>query len=201
MSKANEMLKRLQPHQRNSSTFRVIFEADATQLDKQEAKIIDLQQQLSVDTATWALDYYEKELGLAANKHKPISERRAAIKSKMRSQGKVSLALLQAILDAYTDGQGTVTYDGSLRFIIRKLDGLKLSDIRAAIEETKPAYIGVEFLLSPEAPTIFIKLRNASFQVDYFVCNTFYPNEIVVNAPTLPVFVVPGMPMFTATEG
>ncbi|WGV57779.1 phage tail protein I [Brevibacillus brevis] len=50
------------------------------------------------------------------------------------------------------------------------------------------------------ASTIRVDISTKSFIVDYFVCNTFYPNEIVVNAPSLPVFVAPGMPMFTATE-
>jgi phage tail P2-like protein len=50
------------------------------------------------------------------------------------------------------------------------------------------------------ASTIEVNVSAKKFRVDYFVCNTFYPDEIVVNAPSLPVFVAPGMPMFTATE-
>ena len=47
----------------------------------------DLINQLFIDTATWGLSIYEKELGLITNRSLPYEERREIIKAKLWGRG------------------------------------------------------------------------------------------------------------------
>lgn len=202
MSRADDMLKRLQPFMRKSEWYKVIFKADAKILDERAASIEDLRAQFFVDTATWGLDYYEKELGLTANKNKTLDERRAAIKAKMLSAGKVSIALIKSIVDTFTDGQNEVDYDGAamLHIKISKLSGVDFPGLHAAIDDTKPAHIGVELFLTPGAAAITVIVRSNHFIVDYYVCNSLIAPDIEVPANGVPVFLSAGQVIYIAEE-
>ncbi|WP_312117968.1 phage tail protein I [Brevibacillus reuszeri] len=80
----------------------------------------------------------------------------------------------------------------------------ELAKFRRLIESVKRKSSWLDdIVFKIKAGTIRVGISVQNFSVDYLVCNTFYPNEdgeIVVSAPTTPVFVTPGMPMFTAID-
>lgn len=143
------MLKRLQQFQRKSKVYKAIFDAEANQLDNRDAAISDLHMQMSVDTSTWALSIYETELGIPIDKNKPINERRALIKSKLRGTGKVDAALIKLVVDSWTNGEVDVGFDNStITITFTSVVGLppNIKDVEIAIEEIKPAHLAVLYV-------------------------------------------------------
>ena len=145
MSHNEDMIKQLQMFQRKSKVYQEIFKAEGLQFDSRDAIIAELKLQLSVDTATWALAIYEKELNIVTDLSKPISERRSVIKSKMRGTGQVDSALIKLVADSYSNGDVDVTFDGSIKITFASVVGIppNIEDVYKAIEEIKPAHLAV----------------------------------------------------------
>lgn len=143
-----EMLSYLPPHWRKSKVFEEIMGAEGTEFDNILADVGDIQAQLDIDKATWGLAVYEKELGLQTDVSKPLSDRRAVIKSKMRGTGKTDAALIKAAADAYTNGDVEVTFpDGVIRIRFANVLGAppNMGDLTNTIEELRPAHLPFEF--------------------------------------------------------
>lgn len=154
MSSSDGMLKRLQPFQRKSGVYKAIFDAEVGEFNSREAVIDDLQKQMLVDTATWALSIYEAELGIPIDTSKSYEERRSVIKSKMRNQGKVSLSLIKAIVDAYTGDSNEVAYDGRIYIYLNR--STNFTELRLIVDEIKPAHLAVNTaVVRPSSNTLF----------------------------------------------
>jgi hypothetical protein len=147
MPHSTDMLNRLQPFQRQSKVFKEIFNAEGVQFEDRDGIISDLLLQLSVDTATWALDIYEKELDISTDSNKPLSERRSLIKSKMRGAGQVDAALIKIVADAYSNGDVIVSFSGHITIQFTSKIGTppNLDDLKNVIEETKPAHLRIDY--------------------------------------------------------
>ncbi|WP_274363705.1 putative phage tail protein [Paenibacillus thermotolerans] len=145
MSHSEEMIKQLQPFQRKSKVFQGIFEAEEIQFDERDNAVQDLEAQLLIDTATWAIPIYERELGIPTEPNKPIAERRAIVKSKMRGSGKVDAILIKIVADSFTNGDVDVQFDGAIRISFSSVLGTppNESDLKAAIEEIRPAHLAL----------------------------------------------------------
>lgn len=139
------MLKRLQPFMRQSAVYKTIFDAAESQYNSREEAIADLQAQMSVSTATWALSIYEREYGIKTDPSKTLQERRTAILAKMRATGKFTATMAHAIVSAFTDKARRVTFTGRIRIHFDGLTSLNLITVAAALEDVKPAHIDVEY--------------------------------------------------------
>lgn len=107
-------------------------------------------EQYFVDTATWGLELWEDELGLTSTPDKPDSERRSVIKSKLRGVGSVTVQLMKTVAEAYDQGAIDVTQQPALyQFTVKFVDTIgappNLDDLKAAIEEIKPAHLQVVY--------------------------------------------------------
>lgn len=147
---STELINRLQSFQRKSQIYKEIFEADSLQIMSREDKIEDLKLQLSVDTATWGLVFFESDYRIKIDESKPLADRRALIKSKMRGSGTVTSSLMKNVALAFTGGQIDVGFDGKINITFTDIVGTppNLQDFKDAIEEIKPAFLDViyEFL-------------------------------------------------------
>jgi len=141
------MIEMLAPHQRKSVIYNEMFDAESHQVELFVSNVDDLQAQMDVNTATWALEIYEKELSIPVNKSKPIEERRSVIKSRMRGAGQVDAALLKIVADSYTNGDCDVGFNGIINITFNSQVGRppNLDDVKQAIEDTKPAHLNVQY--------------------------------------------------------
>jgi hypothetical protein len=148
MSHSTEMILQLQPFQRKSEVYRELFESEGVQFDNRDSAIADLKLQLSIDTATWSMPIYEKELKIPTDPAKPISERRSVIKSKMRGTGQVDASLIKLVADSYSNGDVDVSFDGTIRITFTSVVGVppNMQDLQDAIEEIKPAHLAVLYV-------------------------------------------------------
>lgn len=142
-----QMIKSLPLYERKSRVFQEVLSSAAEQFERVSLDVADIRKQLIVDTATWGLAFYEKELGIQTNLNKPLSERRSVIKSKMRGYGKVDAALIKLVTDAYTNGDVEVTFDGKInvRFVAIRGIPSNINDVYKSVEEIKPAHLEALF--------------------------------------------------------
>lgn len=111
----------------------------------------ELFNQLNVDTATWGLELWEKEYGLETDITKTLSDRRSRIKSKMRGVGTTTKGLIKNIAESFSNGQVEVTehndeYYFEIEFVGKIGLPPNIPDLKAAIEEAKPAHLNVVYI-------------------------------------------------------
>ncbi|WP_407310905.1 putative phage tail protein [Desulfosporosinus sp. SB140] len=138
----------LPPFLSTTDLFANIFNSQGQELDNIDVDIADLNAQFDVDTATWALDIYEKDLGKSTDYTKPLDYRRSVIKSKWRGSGKLNATLIKTVCDAFTNGNVEVTFDGTIQVKFTSVYGIppNIEDLKAAIEQIKPAYLAVAYV-------------------------------------------------------
>lgn len=110
-------------------------------------KIADLEMQFDIDRATWALDIYEKELGIVTDHTKNLDYRRSVIKSNSRGSGKLTNSLIKIVCDSFSYGDVNVTYDGTIHVQFTSVIGTppNMQDLKNVVEQIKPAYILLDY--------------------------------------------------------
>lgn len=97
------MLNLVPKYERNSKVFQEKFRIDKEEMDKLDDLIENIEEQLFLDTATWGLDFYEKELGINTDYSKSYSERRKLIKARRKSPGVLTKNKLINIIEGFID--------------------------------------------------------------------------------------------------
>ncbi|SET55294.1 hypothetical protein SAMN05660297_02737 [Natronincola peptidivorans] len=143
----NKMITYLPIFMRKSKVYNEIFNAEEHQFQYIQTDIEDVKKQLDIDTATWGLVIYEKDLKIETDLSKPLDERRSVIKSKERGSGKIDAALIQIVAEAYSNGEVIVNFNGTIivKFIGTRGVPPNLDDLAAEIENIKPAHLSFEF--------------------------------------------------------
>lgn len=147
------MLGHLPGYYGGSRIMRSLLDAQGMELDQFWVALDGILKQFYVATATWGLERWERELGIAIDPTKPVEQRRSVILSKMRGIGSVTAELLRSVAEAYDGGSVEVTSDpGQYRFTVKFVDTLgvplNLVDLKAVIEEVKPAHLAVEYVFT-----------------------------------------------------
>jgi hypothetical protein len=145
-----EMLGYLPTYYENSRVMRSHLDGVGTELDKLSESLHETLDQFFVQTATWGLVHWENELGIYSDPSKPIPQRRAVVESKLRGSGSFSGRLVQNVAEAYYVGNVDVTFQpAEWSFTIYFADTIgvppNLDDIKAMIEEIKPAHLIAEY--------------------------------------------------------
>ena len=141
----SRLIELLPPYERESKIFQEILNAEQIEFNKLSVDISDLEKQLNIDTATWGLVIYEKELGLKINLNKPLEERRPVVKSKWRGTGKVDKLLIKAVVDAYTNGGVDIGFDGRIIVTFNDVKGIppNMEDVYNAVGEISPTHLAI----------------------------------------------------------
>lgn len=134
----------------NTKTFTEIFNTEDQELNTLNSNVADIKAQLNFDTATWALDIYEKELGIATDYTKSLDYRRSVIKSKWRGSGRLTAAMIKIVCDSFSNGDVDVTFDGTIHVKFNSVLGIppNLDDLKNAVDEIKPAYLLLDYLFA-----------------------------------------------------
>jgi len=144
------MLSFLPDYYATSRVMGGVLDAQGCELDRLGTALDTTLEQYFVSTATWGLERWERELGITVDETKPATQRRSVIMSKMRGIGTVTVKLIQSVAEAYDGGSVRVTLDpAAYTFTIKFVDtrGIppNLDDLKAVIEEIKPAHLAVEY--------------------------------------------------------
>ena len=133
---------------RASPAFVTIQDAMDPQIRLLRATTREILEQANVETATWGLTLWERQLGITPDPTLSQDERRDGIKAKLAGAQTTTKARLVAVCAlfgcAVTVVEHTSKYYFELRFsekgAINRVDALK-----AFIEEIKPAHLGVKY--------------------------------------------------------
>jgi hypothetical protein len=134
----------------DSTIFSQILNSENIEFNNLYNGMDDIELQFDVNTATWGIDYYEKELNIITDYTKDLNYRRSVIKSKWRSDGKLDSDLIKRVCDSFSNGNVQVTYDGIIHVKFTSVIGTppNMSDLKNAVEQIKPAFILLEYLYS-----------------------------------------------------
>ncbi|QAT40825.1 putative phage tail protein [Clostridium sp. JN-9] len=132
----------------NTRTYTEIYSSQGNEFDTLDECMADLMLQFNIDTATWALDIYEKSLGIVTNHTKELDYRRSVIKSKDRGTGKFNSVMLKLVCDSFTNGNVEVTYNGIITVKFNAIRGIppNLNDLKDVVEQIKPAYKILQYI-------------------------------------------------------
>jgi Uncharacterised protein conserved in bacteria (DUF2313) len=141
------MIKTLPIFMRKSKIFNEIFTSEEKQLNVLETDLNDVRLQMDINTATWGLDIFEKELEIKTDYSKPLDDRRSVIKSKLRGSGKADSILIKVVADSYTNGDVIVSFNGQIVIKFTSNFGIppNLEDVKTALENVKPAHLGIKY--------------------------------------------------------
>ena len=101
MNSSEEMLKLLHKIFRKDVVTNEIVKTAGAQIDDIEVKVDDIEKQNYLETATWGLDIFEKELAVSNADVKTEEERKKIIAAKWRGSGILTLKLLQQTVEAF----------------------------------------------------------------------------------------------------
>lgn len=146
-----EIMKRYIPqYLLTASEYKAIIESDGAEFGGLKQSIDSTLEQFFVPVATWGLDRWEEFLGLEVQANVPYEHRRSRIISKMRGVGTVTVEMIKNVAEAYDGGTVDVTeqaplYQFTVEFIDTRGIPPNLDDLKAAIEEIKPAHLAVVY--------------------------------------------------------
>ena len=150
MSKVDE-LKALVPELVSQiREFTVLYTTEGTELDNIYSAVDVVRNQFFVDTADFTLERWEKELGIEVNNSYDTSYRQSRIKSKLRGQGTITVKLIENVAESFVNGdveiiENNPLYSFTVKFIGPRGIPPNVDDLKAAIEDIKPAHLVVVF--------------------------------------------------------
>lgn len=150
MNSADNMKSYLPDYLRGSQVVLSILNAQGVEIDQLKAGVYDVLSQFYVETATWGLELWEEMIGLKSYAGKPLDQRRSRIISKLRGMGTVTVSLIKNVAESYIYGTVEVmehpeAYSFTVKFIDTRGIPPNLDDVKAAIEEIKPAHLAVDY--------------------------------------------------------
>ena len=119
-------------------------------LEDQDAQSVSIREQLSLDTITWALEIEEALAGIVPPADATLENRRSTLKTKLRSSGKVTIELIQAVCDAWKNGEVVVSFTGGkirLQFVGAYGVPADLDALKAAVRLVIPAHLAAEYAI------------------------------------------------------
>ena len=120
-------------------------------MEKTEAEKQSFFNQLNVDTATWGLSLWEKQYGIDTDISKSLDDRRSRIKSKLLGVGTTTKELIKSLGEIFSNGGVIVTehndqYYFEIEFVGRFGLPENINDLKAAVDEAKPAHLGAVYI-------------------------------------------------------
>lgn len=113
-------------------------------LSEIKTDVDDVERQRLLNYATWFVDYIENDLGILPQGD--YQKRREAVKVKLFTNSKVSIAGAKAILEKFTDGRIDIIYDARGR-ILTVITEFTMPDV--AVRELRryiPAHILIKYV-------------------------------------------------------
>ena len=127
-----------------------IYRTEGYEVGKIKYSTLDLLDQCFVQTATWGLYLWERELGLVTNYQLSYEQRRKVILAKLRGQETTTVEVIRKTAVSLTGCDAEVIEYPSNYCLVIKFTGMygippNVQQFRDALEEIKPAHLGFSF--------------------------------------------------------
>jgi hypothetical protein len=109
--------------------------------------------QMFVNTATWGLSYWEKELAITIDPNQPCARRREMVLAKLRGTGTSTKERIKTVAEAFSGGEvDVIEYNDEYRFEVKFVGVLgippNMAGFLAMLDDMKPAHLGYEISYS-----------------------------------------------------
>lgn len=134
----------------SSIMFSEIYKASEIELCALQYHIGELDLQMNLDTATWGLSVYEKELGIVSNYELTFEDRRELIKAKLWGIGTSTLDMIKHTAISFSGGEvRIIEHHSEYRFTVQFI-GIKgiprnMQSFINILETIKPAHLAYDF--------------------------------------------------------
>ncbi len=136
-----------------------VYEEQQKQVDSTNADIQDLINQCFIETATWGLDTWEKELGIRNNINYSYAIRRSRILAKLKGQGTTTIEAIKNICKSFVEDVEVIEHNQEYYFEINLLSHKGFPSgfdtLYDSIREVKPSHLGVNYILRAITETNF----------------------------------------------
>ena len=144
------MLDNLPRQYRGDPTVKALSGAIEGVLAALETEAASVPPQISLDAVTWNLETEERLVGITPAPDATLESRRTALKSKWRSGGKLTIEQVQAVCDAWKNGEVVVSFTGGkirLQFVGAYGVPVDLDALKAAVRLVIPAHLAAEYVI------------------------------------------------------
>lgn len=144
------MLDKLPRQYRGDPTVKTLADAICGVLAALETEAASVPPQISLDAVTWNLETEERLVGITPAPGATPEERRTALKSKWRAGGKLTIEQVQAVCDAWKNGEVVVGFTGGkirIQFVGAYGVPVDLDALKAAVRLVIPAHLAAEYII------------------------------------------------------
>lgn len=132
----------------DESTLHGFADASGPEFDMMRAAIEGVLAQVFAPTATWALETWERELGLPIAPRVGDDERRSRVVARLRAHGTATHERIRTVANSFANGEVVViedyaAYRVTLRFADVRGEPLNLGAVEAAIRTVLPAHLAL----------------------------------------------------------
>ncbi|NFM12032.1 DUF2313 domain-containing protein [Clostridium botulinum] len=159
-----------------------VYEEQQKQVDSTNEDIQDLINQCFIETVTWGLDTWEKELGIKNNIDYSYAIRRSRILAKLKGQGTTTIEAIKNICKSFVEDVEVIEHNPEYYFEIDLLSHSGFPSgfdtLYDSIREVKPSHLGVNYILRAITETDF---RVVMFGLQGETIKTFpwTPNDLI----------------------
>ncbi|OOM82508.1 hypothetical protein CLPUN_02100 [Clostridium puniceum] len=144
------LMKYLPKYYYTSNVMKNVQGSNGIELGLLDYKLDDILDQLLIETATWGLDYWEKEYGLETNKLLSYEERREIVRAKKRGRGTTTIAMIKNTAEAFSGGEVSVIPHNEQYYFTVHFIGIKgiprnMQAFKDMLETIKPAHLNYDF--------------------------------------------------------
>lgn len=128
-----------------------LFHAAGISFDEIQQRLQEIDDQNFIDTATWGLKLYEKDLGIITKKTTSIENRRAEIEARWKTDNKIDIEILQRIADSWENGETIIQFkEGRIKISFVSARGIpeEIDSLKRALEIAKPAHLPIDYIFN-----------------------------------------------------
>ncbi len=142
-----DLMAYLPPHYAELREMQELHGTVGEEIGRSRQTVNELLDQQFIATATWGLDLWERELGIATDHSKSYERRREILLAKLRGVGTTTGEMVRRVAAAFSGGDVEVIehpeeYRFEIRFIGVKGIPPNMPGLMQAIEQIKPAHLG-----------------------------------------------------------
>lgn len=143
---AERMIEMLPAMYQKSRTMNVLMEVRGAEISRLHNLLDDVTNQYNIDTATWSLPLWEQEYGVDVQAFKPIEERRAVVKAKMKKSGRSNAELIRRVTGSYTNAPVEISFKGRIEVKLIDAINFNVRDLYSNLRKIVPSHL--DFIIS-----------------------------------------------------
>ena len=147
------MLKKLPTYYQKSKVIRELFKSIELEFNRLSEETVISENQFFVILSDRDISKHEQDVGLVPDTAADLETRRGRVMSKLRGTGTVTKTMMKNVAASFVNGDIEIIeypsrYCFAVKFTSRTGIPYNIEDIKAMVEELKPAHLAVEYIFT-----------------------------------------------------